>query len=296
MPSFLKLKTEKPLALGPNPHIHAGQSITKIIWGTITALIPIVSGSLFFFGWNTLRIYFVSIISGLAFEFLFQLLTAQKTRIHDGSTVLMCLLFSFLMPPAIPSVLILIGIFITIVLTKEFFGGLGRYLFHPVLVGYACLLVLFPNQFMAARYPASHMNWIYFFKNETGLLGTGSIFLILVTGLFLTIKRMIRWENVFFYLAFCTVGLYLTDFSFKFLFSDGFLLLTAFFLITDSTTSPITRTGRITSSTFAAFLTVALSSWMNLHQAVVSSVLISNSLVPLMDYFIVLKNEPEKSF
>ncbi len=283
MQSILKAKADKPFPVGYSPYLHSRQSTSKILWGTLAALPPIMIGSFIFFGWNALRIYAVAISSGLLFEYLFELITGQKSRIHDGSTVLISVLFSFLMPPNVPLGVIIFGIFTAVLLGKELFGGLGQNLFHPVLVGYASVLSLFPREMLIPS-QIQVFNPSFFWWSQSPMLGTGSGILILISGLFLMFKKFVRLENVLFYFA--SSFLSLTSLDFHPLDSASFLVLISFFFMTDPGSGPITKAGRVVFSVTAGLLTAAFFSWMNLYQAAASAILISNSAAPLMDQFI----------
>lgn len=279
MQSVLKAKTDKPLAVSLNPYLHSCQSTSEILWKILSTTLPIIVGSFVFFGWNALRIYSMAIISALLFEYAFELITGQKSRIHDGSTLFIAILFSFLMPEHVSLTSIVIGIFVATILAKELFGGVGQNLFHPVLVGYAAVLALFPAEFLTQT--QTEFNWRFLIWNKPPILGTGSPLLILMCGSFLIFKRLIRWENVLFYFGSAFLSFYLMRLEAQ---SLGLLLLIAFFFIIDSASGPITKAGRILFSTIAGLLTAAFCSWMNFYQAAASAVLISNAIVPLIDH------------
>lgn len=264
--SFLKPKAEPSLLVGPGPYLHGRQSTSKMVWGILAALIPILIAAVVFFGWNALRNYSVAIACGLFFEYAFEFITAQKSRIYDGSTILLSLLFSLLMPVNIPIGFIVAGIFGTVILGKELFGGLGQYLFHPALVGYVFMLTFFPLP-----------------PPKFGLVMT---LLISICGLVLIWKKLIRWENTFFYLGSSGLVLYLLGFNVPQ--CSGFLMLMAFFFVTDFASSPMTQEARVLFSSVAGLLTAAFCSWMNLAQAATAAILISNAAVPLIDQFVYL--------
>src|SRR3989338_1482188 len=86
------------LATGAGPYLHEDRSNFKINWQTFVIVLPVFLASFFVFGWNALRIYVISITCALFFEVAFQKATHQKIRISDGSSLLIDLLFSWLMP------------------------------------------------------------------------------------------------------------------------------------------------------------------------------------------------------
>lgn len=97
-------------------------------------------------------------------------------------------------------------------------------------------------------------------------------------------KKWVRWEHALFYFGLSLLGIQTLEFS-------GFLLLIALFFMTDPASSPIAFEGRVLFSALAGLLTAAFSFSMNIGQAAVSSVLISNALVPLIDHFVYLSTQ-----
>jgi electron transport complex protein RnfD len=62
----------------------------------------------------------------------------------DGSALVTAALLAFALPPLVPFWLPMLGSVVAIVLAKQLFGGLGKNLFNPAMVGYVLLLVSFP--------------------------------------------------------------------------------------------------------------------------------------------------------
>ncbi len=264
--SFLKPKAEPSLSVGSGPYLHGRQSTSKILWAVLAALFPILIATLVFSGWNALKNYLVTVVCALLFEYFFEFITAQKSRIHDGSSILFALLFCLLMPANATLAQIIMGVFVVIVFGKELFGGLGQHLFHPALVGYLFMIRAFPS--------------------PPPMFGFATTLLIPICGLVLIWNQLICWQSTFFYLVSSGLALYLSGFDVPQ--SSGFLMLIAFFFITDFASSPITQEARVLFSTVAGLLTAAFCAWMNLAQAATAAILISNAAVPLIDYFVYL--------
>jgi len=264
--SFLKTKAEPSLSVGPGPYLHGRQSTSKIVWAILAALFPILILTIVFSGWTALKNYSAAVVCAFLFEYLFELVTAQKSRIHDGSSILFALLFCLLMPANASLGQIITGVFVTVVFAKELFGGLGQHLFHPALVGYLFTITVFPSPLPR--------------------FGLAITLLIPICGAVLIWNQFIRWQNAFFYFISSSLALYLLGFNvFEF---SGFLMLIAFFFVTDFASSPITLEARVLFSTLAGLLTATFCFWMNLAQAAAAAILISNAAVPLIDYFVYL--------
>jgi len=65
--------------------------------------------------------------------------------LKDFSAAVTALLLALSMPPAAPWWTGLIGVFFAIVIAKQLYGGLGSNPFNPAMVGYAVLLIAFPQ-------------------------------------------------------------------------------------------------------------------------------------------------------
>ncbi len=65
--------------------------------------------------------------------------------IGDGSIVLAAWLFALCLPPMLPLWQLSVGVAMLAILGKHVYGGLGQNPFNPAMVGYAILLVSFPQ-------------------------------------------------------------------------------------------------------------------------------------------------------
>lgn len=273
MPPLPKDKTEKSFQLESNPHVHARHSVRGIFWGTVAALAPVWIGSLFFFGLNALRIVFITVISTVLFECLFRVLIGKKIELQNGSAVLSAVLFAFLMPPEAPWWLLTLGSFIAVIIGKEIFGGLGQNLFHPALVGYCALFALLPGEMIPRG-------------DSVFMLGGASRIAIFISGALLIFKRWIPYEMPLLYLVTVALVAALVGGRDPRAVLDGGVFLGAFFLLTDSVTSPITKPGRGLFAVACGMLTAVLHSWQTSMAAVAFSILLMNSTVPLLDRYV----------
>lgn len=133
------------LHVSGSPHIHGGESTRKIMWSVVIALIPALVVSVFYFGLPPLIITAVSVLSCVLFEHLTcKLFLKTKSTISDGSAVITGMLLAFNLPANLPLGWVILGAFVAIVIAKMAFGGLGKNLFNPALVGRAFLLISRP--------------------------------------------------------------------------------------------------------------------------------------------------------
>jgi electron transport complex protein RnfD len=135
------------LTVSPSPHIHQVQSIPKIMYDVVIALIPAFLFSVYVFGLGALMVMLVSIISSVFFEYVIaRYVIKRKPDILDGSAIITGILLAFNVPSNLPLWIVVIGSFVSIGIGKMSFGGLGNNPFNPALVGRVFLLISFPVQ------------------------------------------------------------------------------------------------------------------------------------------------------
>ncbi len=146
---------DKLITVSPSPHVHSGQSVEKLMYGVIIALVPAFIVSLFFYGYGAIIVTCISIISCILFEYLIQkYILNTRVRITDGSAMVTGLLLAFNLPSNLPWWIIIIGALVSIGIGKMTFGGLGNNPFNPALVGRVFLLISFPVQMTSFPVPS----------------------------------------------------------------------------------------------------------------------------------------------
>jgi len=135
------------LKVSGSPHVHTDNSVTKIMYGVIYAMIPALLVSIYFFGLDAVRVILMSVVMCLMVEFLIQkYILKSEVAITDGSAIITGILLAFNVPSNLPWWIILIGAIVAIGVGKMSFGGLGKNIFNPALVGRVFLLISFPVQ------------------------------------------------------------------------------------------------------------------------------------------------------
>ena len=130
-----------------------------------------------------------------------------------------------------------------------------------------------------------------------GCIGESSTILLLLGGLFLLFRGIIRWQIPVFYIG--TVALLGWALPVRFpggtawfagdpLFAvmSGGLMLGAFFMATDMVTSPVTRRGMIFFAIGCGVLTALIRAYGGYPEGVNYSILLMNTAVPLIDRYI----------
>ncbi len=214
-----------------SPHIHERQDVSKMMWNVVYALIPAFLVSIYYFGWQALMITLVSIVSCVLFEFLLQrfVFKSKELTIKDGSAVITGMLLAFNVPSSLPWWEMVIGSLVAIGVAKMTFGGLGKNIFNPALVGRVFLLISFPVEMttwpMAVPLSIKYADVItgptslgiikeglkngdniqqlmynvpsymdMFIGNMGGSLGEVSAIVLILGGIYLLLKNIITWH------------------------------------------------------------------------------------------------------
>ncbi|HXV64797.1 MAG TPA: NADH:ubiquinone reductase (Na(+)-transporting) subunit B [Vicinamibacteria bacterium] len=93
-------------------------------------------------------VYLVTLFVGRAWELLFA--SVRRRPLNEGLWVT-GLLFALSLPPLIPLWQVALGISFGIVIAQELFGGYGRHILHPALVGRAFLYFAYANDMSGDR-------------------------------------------------------------------------------------------------------------------------------------------------
>jgi len=135
------------LTVSMSPHDHGNDTVKKIMFGVVLAMLPALLVSVYYFGFDAIRVNLIAIASCIAIEWLVnKLFFRRKSTISDGSAIVTGMLLAFNVPSNLPWWIIVIGSVVAIGIAKMTFGGLGNNPFNPALVGRVFLLISFPVQ------------------------------------------------------------------------------------------------------------------------------------------------------
>lgn len=132
------------LILSNPPHLRTDQSLRKIMWMVVIALVPATAYSVYLYGLKVLFPIITSIVAAVAAEALYQTLMKKPVTVSDGSAVITGLLIAMNVPPDAPVWMIAIGSAFAIIIAKQLFGGLGFNIFNPALAARAFLIASWP--------------------------------------------------------------------------------------------------------------------------------------------------------
>jgi len=300
-----------------SPHIADHMDIKRYMSFVVLALVPAVLASVYFWGFRVLLLIAISYAFGGLVEVLFAAI--RKKEIQEGFLVT-GLLFPLILPPGIPFWMAALGVMFGVIFGKEVFGGTGRNIFNPAIVGRVFLSVAFPKEMSAdwlmplnqglggwLRYSADSVTQatpLAAFKNENIIANWLDLFLgsgpgcigetfrigIVLGGIFLVLAKISNWRlplSAFLSLALFS-GLGSHFFPQKvapalFQLSSGGLMLGVFFMLTDPVTSPFTKAGKWIGGILFGFLVVLIRGFSGYMEGVMFSILLVNVFTPLID-------------
>jgi Na+-transporting NADH:ubiquinone oxidoreductase subunit B len=123
----------------------------KIMLRVLYALAPVGISAVFFFGWRVAAILAVSVLFCFLTEWV--MVNRRKGKISYACFVTAAL-YGLSLPPTIPFWIVAVGAIVAILFGKEVFGGFGRNVFNPAIVGRAFVYVCFPIELTSRFVPA----------------------------------------------------------------------------------------------------------------------------------------------
>lgn len=314
---------ENKLIVSSSPNVRTNKDTSYIMKQVVIALLPATLAALFFFRLSALNVIFFCVTGSVGAEFLCQKISKQESTIGDFSAVVTGLLLAFNVPASLPWWMCLLGAAFAIIVVKMVFGGIGNNFVNPALAARAFLLASFPVAM--TLWTRTGVNWVSsgnidayttatplsFLKagsngvssladsgisisnmligNIGGCIGETSAVLIILGGLYLMYKGIINYVIPTFYI--CTVAILmfiLGGFNFTFVIYEllaGGLMLGAFFMLTDYTTSPMTKKGQIIYAVLAGLITTVIRLYGGYPEGVSYSILLVNIMTPLIDKY-----------
>jgi len=127
------------------------QAMRDVFW----AVLPATLAGVWLFGMGALLVLLASIAGALVTEWVFSPRAERRERLGDYSGLLTGLLLGLSVPPGLPLWMAFLGGAVGMGLGKLAWGGLGRNLFNPALVGRAFLASAFPSAMTTWRPPSA---------------------------------------------------------------------------------------------------------------------------------------------
>ena len=151
--------SDKLLQISGSPHVHGEQSVKKIMWSVVIALLPAFLVSVYYFGIPVIILTLISVGCCMLFEWLIErFLMKQESTLMDGSAVITGMLVAFNVPANLPIWMLILGDLVAIGIAKMAVGGLGKNLFNPAITARVFLLISFPTAMTSWPVPRQGMN------------------------------------------------------------------------------------------------------------------------------------------
>jgi len=297
------------LLVSSSPHLRSGASTQRIMLDVIIALCPALIASFVFFGPRALLLVAVTVLSCVLSEYVSRKIMKRSNTVPDLSCIVTGLLLAFNLPVSLNPLMAAFGGMVAIVVVKQMFGGIGQNFVNPALTARIILMNSFPGD-MSAWTPAfgwlngtdatttatplgvlkeggdftfSHLD--LFLGNTGGCLGETCALALILGGVYLMVRRVISPVIPVTYLATVAVISLIAGRDPLVDLLSGGLLIGAFFMATDYTTSPISRNGRIVYALGCGVFTMLIRMFASLPEGVSYSIVLMNILVPLIERF-----------
>lgn len=298
------------LTLSSSPHIRTSEDVSTVMRDVLIALCPAAIAAVYFFRIGALLNIIAGVAGAVLAEFLVQKAMKKKVTISDYSAAVTGLLLAFNVPATLPWWMTLIGSIFAIVIVKQLFGGLGHNFMNPALAARALMLASWPVEMTGWVTPgadavstvtplavlkgiegaekASIMN--LFVGNIGGCLGETSAILLIIGGLYLIYRGVITYVIPTYYIATVAILTFLfSGFDFSMIFYNilaGGLVLGAFFMATDYSSSPVSQKGQIIYAVGCGILTSVIRYFGGYPEGVSYSILLMNVATPLIDKYV----------
>jgi Na+-transporting NADH:ubiquinone oxidoreductase subunit B len=292
--------------------------VQKGMVAVLYALLPCLFFSVYLFGWRSLAIVAVTLLFGFATEALF---TFREGRPVTSAVFVTSLILALSLPPTIPLWMCALGAVVAVGLGKMAFGGMGRNIFNPAMVGRCFLYVSFPlhmtnrwtepipggaggfGSWTAPPDGVSGASPLALLRGEGevagldllfgftgGSLGETSALVIILGGAWLIYRKVASWRIVFS----CLGGGLAVSILFRLLGDPGLptspetllagsFLFGAAFVATEPISAARTKEGQWVYGFAIGVLTVLLRLFSNFPEGIMFSVLLMNAFAPLLD-------------
>lgn len=293
------------LKLSPSPHILSKKTVSGIMLDVIIALLPAAVASVLIFGYRSALVIGVCVVSAVLSEFLFQKIIKTKVLVGDLSACVTGVLLALNLPVSIPLWQAALGSVFAIVVVKGLFGGIGKNFANPAITARIMMLIAFTGTMTAYTAPlspdlastATPLEALkamgtdlpslkdMFLGLRGGCLGETCAAALLLGGIYLIARGIISWVTpvcyigTVFILALIYGGF---DYALYQVLAGG-LILGAFFMATDYSTTPTRPWGKVIFGIGCGMITAAIRFYGSYPEGVSFSILLMNILTPYID-------------
>lgn len=299
------------------PFWHCGRTIRGNSIHTAAALLVVLVMALWHWGISVLGVMGLSALISMLTEEFWNKVMGRHSTLNDGTAFISGLLLACLLPANAPFWLVMIGAFCAITFGKMAFGGYGANPVSTVCVGWAMIFVSFPiymdpnamllqtdfiDPLVRLKYfgPDFMTNSVsvtdLLLGKQIGGLGAVQILGVILGGIYLIAKGVIRMEIVVFFvigvllsggiLNICHPELYVNPFYHLL---TGSTLFCAFFLATEPASAPDRAIGMRLYGLLGGILVVVIRTYGIYTDGAPFAVMLINLLSP---YFAMIQPKP----
>lgn len=276
----------------------------------IIALAPAMIASVILFGPRAAVVIVTCVAACVLSEYLSRRVMKRPQTVGDLSCVVTGILLALNLPVTINPFIAVFGSVVAIVVVKQMFGGIGQNFVNPALTARIVLLNSFPSRMTHWVQPFDYSATAdavttatplgilkegggdlpsyldLFLGNTGGCLGETCALALLIGGIYLIARHVISPVIPVTYLATAAVFSALLGRDPLFDLLSGGLMLGAFFMATDYTTSPLYFWGRVVFAFGCGFITIIIREFGSLPEGVSYSIILMNILTPLIERYI----------
>lgn len=292
------------LIVSASPHIRDHATTSTIMRDVLIALAPAMIAATIIFGFRALLMTAVCVAACVFFEYATERVLGRTNTISDLSAAVTGVILSFNLPVQLPIWMAVLGCFFAIVVVKQLFGGIGNNFANPAIAARIFLLLSFsqpmttwlkveggravegvfgatPLALISAGDTQSLPSLMdMFLGTRGGCMGETCALALLIGGIYLIYRKVITVTIPLSFIGGVLVLSVLFGVDPMYELMGGGLLLGAFFMATDYTTSPITEKGKIIFGLGCALITMVIRVFGSYPEGVSYSILLMNIITP----------------
>ena len=290
--------------MSASPHLRNRLTTGKVMLQVLLSLLPAAVVGVWVNGFHAFLVIAVCMLSSVATEAIFCLVTRKPTTVTDGSAAVTGLLLALCLPASVPLYIPFLGGVFAILVVKCLFGGLGKNFMNPALAARCFLLISFgsvmtrytvdgvscatPLADLAAGRSVDIMQAFWGFSNDViggsvaGML-IGGIYLWLVGGITLHIPVSVLASFTLFVGLFGGHG-FDPAYLLAHLCSGG-IVMGAVFMATDPVTSPTNAFGHVVYGCIIGILSGIFRVFGSATDSVSYAIITANLVVPIIDEY-----------
>lgn len=292
------------LIVSPSPHIRDNTTTSTIMRDVLIGLAPAMIAAVVIFGFRALLMTAVCVAACIIFEYGTERILGRENTISDLSAVVTGVILSFNLPVQLPLWMAVVGCFFAIVIVKQLFGGIGNNFANPAIAARIFLLLSFSQpmttwlQVEGGRavqgvYGATPLALIsagdtanlpsvmeMLLGTRGGCMGETCAIALILGGVYMIWKKVITPTIPLAFIGGVFVLSLLFGVNPVYELLGGGLMLGAFFMATDYTTSPITEKGKIIFGLGCALITMVIRVFGSYPEGVSYSILLMNIITP----------------